>query len=140
MRTKLNRKLIITISFSVWTCSAQICNAQSDPFLMISTAVQLAAQGINSQNLPEVPKDQIRGSCEFNTTHCPGAKVVLKNLAGEEIGQQTISSKDEFVFTALKPGEYFIEISYPRYKLKPASHRVSTGSKVRIEMQESTSK
>lgn len=131
----LMNKLLMCLGLQL---AFQAVQAQSDPFLMISTAVQLAAHGIKSQSLPEIPKDQIRGRCEFNTTHCPGAKVVLKDSTGKEVSHQTISSKEGFVFTPLKPGDYFVEVSYPRYNLKPASQRVSTGSEVRIEMQEAS--
>lgn len=85
---------------------------------------------------PAEKASSVRGKCSYRGGFCPGAVVELKTTKGELLVSQTLASVDGFAFLNLKPGDYSLEVSYPRYGLKAVQRRVSPGAEVAIELVE----
>lgn len=85
---------------------------------------------------PAQKASSVRGNCRYRGGFCPGALVELKDWKEQLLGSQSLASVDGFVFSNLRPGQYNLEVSYPRYKLKAVRKQVSPGSEIVVEMTE----
>jgi hypothetical protein len=85
---------------------------------------------------PAEKATSVLGRCIYRGGFCPGALIELKDSKGQVLASQSLASADGFVFSNLKPGRYNLEVSYPRYKLKPVQKQVSPGAEIIVEMTE----
>ncbi len=98
-------------------------------------ALQVVGLAIGEEKtVPKIPKDEIHGKCEYDRGWCPGAVLTLKDTDGNIIDKLTISAVEGFKFLDLKKNNYTLEISYPRFGLKPVSQSVHGGTEILITL------